>query len=311
MAQTATSPSAKRSRTTGTPRQSRKGAPGANSTSDQRANRRRSVQRHMRRFETALAGVNFTARLAVPRRALAWLTGTGWHPSKLLSGLLCMLAITFMSLIHVEDEWYVYAEDMHFENLTYLQPAELYELSDVDGWNIFWLEPKLIRQRLLEHTYVTDAQVRVGLPTQIQVTVQEIQPVALWVTNQGTFWLAADGSALAAQGELDPTLPQIIDSLLEAHALSSNNRMAVDPQILNSALELLAKLPELNNSVRFNRGIGLNFPLPEHSVWVYWGDGFHLQAKLNNLTAARQMLRQDPDAGTIVDVRYERRPYLH
>jgi hypothetical protein len=57
--------------------------------------------------------------------------------------------------------------------------------------------------------------------------------------------------------------------------------------------------------------VGLNFPLPEPAVWVYWGDGFDLENKLENLTVARDMLRKDEEPAQIVDVRIIDRPYVH
>jgi hypothetical protein len=84
----------------------------------------------------------------------------------------------------------------------------------------------------------------------------------------------------------------------------------MDPQVLKSALTLMVAMPELGGTVRYNESVGLNFPLPEPAVWVYWGDGFELEAKMDNLAVAREMLRNAEEAAQIVDVRLIDRPYV-
>ena len=134
------------------------------------------------------------------------------------------------------------------------------------------------------------------------------------MTNAGNYWLAANGSALpiatleeSALPEL--ALPQIIDSLQEARVIG-DGPLAIDPQVLDSALTLMAAMPELGETVRYNKSIGLNFPLPEPAVWVYWGDGFDIDAKIENLAVARDLVRKAEKPAQIVDVRLIDRPYV-
>ena len=163
--------------------------------------------------------------------------------------------------------------------------------------------------------WLEDARVEVTLPGSIAVHVTEVTPAAVWVTNEGNYWLSSSGAALpiatideSALPEL--ALPQIIDSLQEARAVG-DGPLAIDPQVLNSALTLVAAMPELGGTVRYNESIGLNFPLPGPAVWVYWGDGFDLDSKMENLAVAREMVRKAEEPPQIVDVRWVERPYVH
>ena len=289
----------------------------------QRARRKRTVMRQVRQFESVLARLplhklNVGARLqsiTVP----AAVQGTPFHFSKLLSCLLLAAALSGLTLLHTQDDWFVYAEDIRFTNLIRLRADDLYAAADVEGWNVFWVQPEEIRARLLAQGWVADAQVAVTLPAAVDIQIQEMEPVAVWVTNAQSYWLASNGAAMpisdasvaAADSALPATaLPQIIDSQQEARAVGTDETIRMDAQILNSALTLMAALPELENNMRYNRTVGLNFPLPDPAVWVYWGDGLDMEAKLENLAATRQTVRTRETPPQILDIRFVNRPYV-
>ena len=299
----------------------------------QAAQRRRNARRK-RRFESALPESFNPEQVTLPgmgrpveavreagrnvRQRVGRVTGSGWHWSKLLSGLLLAIALTGLYWVFTAPEYYVSANTVAFENLGYLERSELYALTDVEDWSVFWLKPDEIRERVLAHPYVTDAQVSIGLPAHVTIAVEKAQPIALWVTRDATLWLLEDGSALAMRTEpgqppeaaaLDATgrpLPQIMDVNREAQV---PGRSAIDPEVLHSALALLEQFPGLE-SVRYNRGFGLNFGLPNSSQWVYWGDGRDLERKLINLAAGQQLIASGEANGQIIDVRYLDRPFI-
>ncbi len=274
------------------------------------ARRKRAVAQQMRRVEVALSGLPGRLKLNRATRAASGVTGSGWHASKLLSILLLAGAIFGVGMLHTEDAWFVYAEDVAFVDLVHLQADDLYAQGEVDGMNVFWLRPDQLRLRLLKNAWIEDARVKVGLPAAVTVEVHEMKPAAIWVTNDQNYWVARNGAVLPVVGDPDPSLPQIVDSLLEARDITVDDRLAMDPQILEGAITLLDALPELEGKVRYNRSVGLNFPLPKPPVWVYWGDGFHVEEKLTNLAATRTMIRASERPVQIVDIRLIDRPYV-
>lgn len=274
------------------------------------ARRKRAVTRQMRRVEVALAGLPATIKFNRATQALSAVTGTGWRLSKLLSILLVIGAIFGVGMIQTQDAWFVYVEDVAFVNLVHLRADDLYAQGEIDGMNIFWLQPHQLRRKLLENEWIEDVRVKIGLPAGVTVEVQEMKPIAVWITNAGAYWLAANGAALPVTGELEAGLPQIVDSLQEARDPTRPNRLAIEPEILSSALTLVDLLPELEGKVRYNRTVGLNFPLPNPAVWVYWGDGFHIEEKLTNLAATRDLVRASEEPAQIVDIRLIERPYV-
>ncbi|MEX1020525.1 MAG: FtsQ-type POTRA domain-containing protein, partial [Litorilinea sp.] len=136
-----------------------------------RAGRKRGISRGMRRFESALGRVDLPTRVSSGKHLLTHLRTSTWHLSKLASALLLAGVITALYSIHTQDDWFVYAEDIRFENTTYLDAPELHAQLDIQGWNILWLRPEAVREQILNHAGVTDAHVRLGLPGQVEITV--------------------------------------------------------------------------------------------------------------------------------------------
>lgn len=283
----------------------------------QQARRKRAVSRQKRRFEAVFS------RLPIPTdfgASLQWvevpavLQPTPWYFSKILSALLLLGALFSFIMLHNQDEWFVYREDVRFDSLIRLRADDLYQVVDLEGWNIFWVEPEAIREHLLALPWVEDAQVDVSLPSTVSINVIEMNPAAVWVTNEGHFWLAANGAALPIVNLEESALPamalpQIVDSLQEARVIG-DGPLAIDPQVLQSALTVMEALPELEGKVRYNESIGLNFPLPDPAVWVYWGNGFDLEAKLQNLVVTRELVRDAEEPAQILDIRLVDRPYV-
>ena len=283
----------------------------------QQARRKRVASRQKRRFEAVFSRIPIPTNFAIRLHGVevpAVLLPTPWHFSKVASILLLLGALASVYLLHSQEDWFVYREDVRFHNLIRMRGDELYQGLNLDGLNVFWVEPESIRSALLALPWVEDAQVTVGLPAAISVNVTEMTPAAVWVTNNGNYWLSMNGAALpiatldeSALPEL--ALPQIVDTLQEARVIG-DGPLAMNPQVLNSALTLMAAMPELGDTVRYNRSVGLNFPLPDPNLWVYWGDGFDIEAKMENLAVARDLVRHAEKPAQIVDVRLLDRPYV-
>jgi hypothetical protein len=270
-----------------------------------RARRRRQAVRHFRQVEATLARVRLPKFEGAYFQWPETLGMSHWQPSKLISLLLLAGVIALLVWVHSDERWFVYSENVTFNQLTYLKADELYQQSAVDSWNIFWLSPNAIRERLLALPTVADAQVRLQLPNQVVVDITEEQPVAMWVTQDGNFWLLPDGTALPEGAQTQPDLLQIIDPLREAKAWGDPAATRIDSAVLQSALALTTYLPAVNQ-IYFNQGYGLNFHLPDSDVWVYWGDGLNMQRKYTNIAAIQRHLRTAGTHPNIVDVRFEK-----
>jgi cell division septal protein FtsQ len=277
-----------------------------------RVNQRRKerLTRQVRRLDVVLpsaaAGIWRPRLPEVNNWALWRLLRARWF---IFVGLLLVVTTGLAAWVHTDDRWFLYREDVRFSGLTYLTEDELWQLSGIDGWNMFWLDTGAVRRQMLANPYVADADVYIS-PVQgtVNIDVTEAQPVALWVTDDGTRWLLPSGSAVEPRGPTPPGLLQIIDGGAVATAPGAALGSAIDGDVLASAESLLQVLPGVA-PLRYNRQIGLNFQLQDKPYWVYWGDGANVQRKLSNLAAAIKLLEDGTLEGTVIDVRFER-PYV-
>ena len=287
----------------------------AQSRAQSRARRQRQTARHKRQFEAVLARVRLpkASQAATPsiiRPGGIRLEGmrlglSNWQASKIASALLLATVIALVVWVHSNDRWFVYREAVTFNPLTYVKAEDLYAQSAMDSWNIFWLSPSAIRTRLMALPTVADAQVTLQLPNHVAVHIQEEQPVALWVTQAGNFWVLPDGAAVPEPAEAQANLLQIIDPLREAKDWNDPAGVNFDANMLKSALRLVNYLPEVNQ-IYFNQGYGLNFHLPGSSAWVYWGDGLNMEKKYKNIVAVQDHLRTEDAQPKIIDLRFEK-----
>lgn len=280
-------------------------APQAQQDAQRRARRRRQAVRQLRHMEATLARVHMPKVTPIQLRWPAALVISRWQPSKVISLLLLVIITALLVWVHSDERWFIYPENVTFNQLTYVKADELYRQSAIDSWNVFWLSPNAIRERLVALPTVADAQVRLQLPNRVVVDITEEAPIAVWVTQDGAFWLLPDGTALPEGTQSQTNLLQIIDPLREARAWGVPTALQIDTDVLQSALALTTYLPAVNQ-IYFNQGYGLNFHLPESNVWVYWGDGLNMEKKSKNIAAIQRHLQTAGTHPNIIDVRFEK-----
>lgn len=273
-----------------------------------RAQRSRRVAEQWSRFSSAAVGWMPLPRIPSGgwRPALRLPGFGGFHPSKLISLALLAGVIALFAWFFDDDSFFVYRENVEFSGNSYLQPEELYELTDVESWSILWLEPERIREQIVAHAYVADARVAIQWPARIRVAVTEETPIAIWSTEGEDFWLLADGRGLSIRdGGIRPGL-RLVDPQREAKAPGRTLRVPVD--LLNTALRLQGEIGL--DEFWYNSSTGLNFGLPGSSTWVYWGDGSQFEAKTEALAAAGPEIAANQDVARTLSLVSPNRPYF-
>ena len=233
--------------------------------------------------------------LPVPAGAQATLFPgfSGLTPSKTISLMLLAAVAAALYWLYTSESFYIYSENVSFEGARYLSQEELFAASDIDSWSIFWLDPDKIAEQVMTHPYVTNADVKIRWPGHINISVQEVLPVALWATDQQEYWLLEDGVALAPR-ELDiqPAL-RIVDPSAEAQTANVEGDLQIDERVLTSAMFLSNRL-SIVSEFWYNSRYGLNFSLPSTKAWVHWGDGYNFEDKW---TALQWLMPQVEAAG--------------
>jgi cell division septal protein FtsQ len=192
----------------------------------------------MRHFESLLPSLPDGRRVSLPNlpptHQSASTVGIVLR-SRLLWIVLAVLVVAggLVAWVALDERWYVYREDVHFNGLNYLDDEELWQATAINGWQIFWIDGEAVRQRLLENPYVADAQVHIAAPlTRMTVDITEVRPVALWETDAGIRWLRDDGLALEPRGQTPPGLLQIYDPPAEATLPGAEQGAAIAPAVL-------------------------------------------------------------------------------
>ncbi len=270
-----------------------------------RARRRRQAVRHIRQMEAVIERVRLPAMSSLQLRRPTLAGFKQWPASRIASAVILLVAIALIIWVQSDLQWFVYRENVAINGLTYANAEQIYEASAIDSWNLFWLSPSAIRERLVGLPTVADAQVALRLPNQVVIDVQEEQPVALWVTQAGNFWLLPDGTALPEPAQPKAGLLQIIDHQSDAKAWADPSGAKIDPGVLQSALALTTYLPDVEQ-IYYNAGYGLNFHLPNTGTWVYWGDGVDMAKKYTNLVGIERHLRTEGTQPKIIDVRFDK-----
>jgi len=240
------------------------------------------------------------------------IAGTGWRASKLVSLLLLSLAGLLIYGTESSPAYYVYADTVQFDQLGYLSPEEIYTRAGLEGLSVFWVEPDQVQAKIESHPYVAQAEVSVRLPARVRIAVEEVSPVALWVTDGGELWLMDDGRALGSRMATHPELVRIIDGPQEARRRMANGSAGsgtqIEQDLLQSALTLSHYVPGLT-TFRYAMGPGLYFTLPASQTLVYWGDGQSTDAKLATLLSILRTLESENQSVQRIDVRFPNKPY--
>ena len=180
----------------------------------------------------------------------------------------------------------------------------------MDSWNVFWLRSEAIRQRLLKHAYVSDAQVSIQwYPAHLTIRVLPTEPVAVWMSGKGRFWVMRNGFTRPMEQDVLPALPQIVDHMLDGRTVNAVEGKQIQQKILDVTLTLVQRIFGLS-SVNYNNELGINFALPSTDYFVYWGDVQDFEKKMANLDAAKRLLLSGQTYGKVIDLRTADRPVI-
>lgn len=234
---------------------------------------------------------------------------SGLVPSKTVSLLLLAAVAAALYWLHTSEIFYIYRENVRFEGAHYLTQEELFAACDVESWSIFWLDPEEIEERVMAHPYVTDADARIRWPGHVDISVQEVRPVALWATDQQEYWLLEDGVALAPrEADMQPTL-RIIDPSAEARTENLGGAPQIDKRVLTSAMFLSNRL-SIVSEFWYNSRYGLNFSLPSTQAWIHWGDGHKFEEKWTVLQRLMPQLEAAGDEALTLNVMVPNRSFI-
>ncbi len=259
-------------------------------------------------FKGSVKGKTSSRPVPVGAQATLFPGFSGLAPSKTVSLLLLAAVAAALYWLYTSESFYIYRENVRFEGAQYLSQDELFAACDIDSWSIFWLDPEKIEEQVTAHPYVTAADAKIRWPGHIEISVQEVRPVALWATEQQEYWLLEDGVALAPRKlDMQPAL-RIIDPSAEARIANVEGTLQIDKRLLTSAMILSYRL-SIVNEFWYNSLYGLNFSLPSTQAWIHWGDGYKFEEKWTVLQSLKPQLEAAGDEAITLNVSVPNRSF--
>lgn len=178
----------------------------------------------------------------------------------------------------------------------------IYAASQVDGANIFRLDPGQVAGRIRQMPGIADTTVHVRLPNQVVIEVTELTPLVAWQSITSTTWLADNGVTIPISG--DPPLLRLTDIT----GAANDGRGRLRPQILAN-LKALQTAGLETNDLYYGGPEGLYFRTPEGWT-VYLGNEGQIQQKLAALQELRRSSVAQPMRSRIVDLRFDGRAQI-
>ena len=284
--------------------------------------RKRKIKRPRRRYDIAVGGVPGTTMSlpAVPSIRLGW---------RLLS--LVITVMLGLLLYHLWTAPLYRVQEITLQGNTYLAQDLVERALAVNGEPIFAVAPRDLEHELHKAFpgLLVEASVRVGLPAQVVVTVQEREPALIWEQDGKTLWIDADGYAFAPAGknpglmavsaETAPPTPLTAEAQPEDAATPEaeadplvevlSPKLFMSPQMVAGILKFHELVPGVDH-LTYDAEHGFGWHDPKRDWDVYFGmDLSNVAEKLNMYYAIRADLRKQGIQPAMVSVEHLHAPY--
>ena len=190
------------------------------------------------------------------------------------SAIIVLGMVIVLLLFFVTDTFYV--QGAAVGGMEFLTTSDVYTISGMDGWHLFWIDPAQVRENLLAYPTIAEAEVQIGWPpNMLQIIIVEREPALVWEQAGVTVWIDVQGRVMSQRADITGLLRIVADSI-EADALGPNTRLPVE--VVNGALQLRQLLPDLQ-ALRYDpdKGLGYNDP----RGWEAWfGSGDNMDEKM-------------------------------
>ncbi len=204
----------------------------------------------------------------------------------------------------VTDAFYVYAEDVRITGVKYTLPEEVYEASGLEGHHVFYVHPEEVAHRVERLPFVRRARVRIMVPANVSIRVEERIPILVWQRQDGTFWVDADGRVLPPKGEVTGLLRVVDPQGLAAVAPEDpGGEETFDTYLLQALREIHEIFPSVN-TVLYDRSTGLRLVVrtDQGDIQVYLGGYIGLERRLEYLPRVLRQIRRQGTWYRFVDL---------
>jgi len=162
--------------------------------------------------------------------------------------------------------------------LQHLTADSIVTASDLQGGNLFLISPGFVESEILRKIpAVRRASVSVDFDGEVIVQIQEREPILLWVQENSSYWVDAEGVFFPALVPREDLVR--LEVREEGLEIAFDNAADIDPAVVVNALELTVALPSGTRLIYdADHGLGMMDP----SGWmVYFGNSGQVEQKLD------------------------------
>jgi cell division septal protein FtsQ len=252
---------------------------------------RRSGIRLERRYDQAVA----QERLHVRSRSRA---RSGLRP-RIVSFLLALGLLATLAYVFLSDTYYVYEATVSGNAL--LSAEEVFQQTAMQGYSIFFIDPRVAEQRITMLPDIRQAKVTVSLPRQMVIEVREREARVVWQAGEVRYGVDEEGLTVSLPGDIQPA---IVIADLDATSLGLGDQ--VDSTAVAAAEIYHSLLPQASQ-FQYSREHGLSYQ-HEHGWRVHLGDGEGAGLKVAIVDALEERLANQTDKVEYIDVRFPESP---
>lgn len=238
-----------------------------------------------------------TFDIAAPRIELnPWRSARDWRASrpKFFAGfLLVLLCALFWASFNL-DAFFV-AQPVVVGNKI-VPREEIAQVAGVNGWNIFFVDPRAVEHAVRALPEFQDVQVYVTLPNTVEIYTVERTPRFVWEVAGKNFWVDQEGIAMRPRGMVANGW-HVRDS--EGSAVKYGER--INPDAFNAAVALINAWKDSPKYFEWTKAHGLTLR-DEHGWLIYFGSANQMQDKLTALNIVTTQLNKDKRSVAFIDL---------
>jgi len=238
-----------------------------------------------------------TFDIAAPRIELnPWRTARDWRASrpKFFAGFMLALLGALLWASFNLDAFFVSQPAVIGAKIVPRQ--EIAQVAGVDGWNIFFVDPRAVERAVRALPEFKDVQVYVTLPNTVEIYTVERAPRFVWEVAGKNFWVDQEGIAMRPRGMV-PNGWHVRDS--EGKAVQYGER--INPDAFNAAVSLINAWKAAPKYFEWTKAHGLTLR-DEHGWLIYFGSANQMQDKLTALNIVTTQLLRDKRSVLFIDL---------
>jgi cell division septal protein FtsQ len=238
-----------------------------------------------------------TFDIAAPRLVLnPWTTTRDWKASrpKFAAAMLILVLLGALYAMFNLDFFFV-GEPVVIGNKI-VPRQEIVDVSGMSGWNIFFVEPRVVENAVRTLPEFKDVQVYVTLPNTIEIYTTERTPRFVWEVAGKNYWVDEDGIAMRPRGMVKNGW-----HVRDAEGKTVKYGERINPDAFNAAVSLINVWKDSPKYFEWTKSHGLTLR-DEHGWLVYFGSASQMQDKVTALNIVTTQLLRDKRTVAFVDL---------